>query len=373
MKLRILAYAAILGCALGATSATAQREAREQNLQQNSATALHAFVDKWQQRILSENLPVADAQNWGVRNMAKFASLSAERLDLAMKANSIGELEALLVSAPIPNGMNLALLAAMKPGNISLSGMVSAVPPGAVEKKDPTTDPTLYADLVFTALNPCRIFDSRPSQGGSGILVNGVSRIIQIGPFNSYTFQGGSATSCGMTTLAAVNAGEIAAVMVAASSFSQTGAGYLTFYSATTADPSASVVSMFYAAGSVQTSFVVMPTDLITSVFSRGISRNANTDLAIDIVGYFAKPKAVALECVDTAPTTNSVAAGANGQAFEPACAAGFTKVGITCETGAFDTVIAGFGASFSCVMHNNAAIARNITAVARCCRVPGR
>lgn len=377
MKLRTLACMALACCAFGAGTVGAQREAREQNLRQSAVTSVGAFVDKWQQRITTQNLVVADPQNWAARNLAKFSSFSAERLELAMQATSIGELEALLVSAPLANGTSLALLMATKPGNISVDALSRQVSQGAVTKADPTSAPATYADLLFTSLNPCRILDSRVSQGGSGPFVNGLSRPIKIGPYagpagyaSGNGAQGGSSTGCGLDTLASSN--QIAAVMVAVTSFSQTGNGYLTFSSFDTPDPSLSVVSMFYQAGVLQTAFVVMPTDTSAPVWSKGISRNANTEVTLDIVGYFAKPHAAALDCsVVLGPGTVIPAAG-TGSDTAPACAAGYSRTGLSCNTSNVLMDLAGLSGA-TCSWNNNDASPGTGTAIATCCRVAGR
>ena len=377
MNLRSLVCAAMIGCALAVTTASA-REAREQNLQQSPVTSVHAFVAKWQQRILNENLQVADPQNWAARSLPKLASFSSERLGLAMQAASLGELEALMVSAPLANGTSLALLNAMKPGNISLDALSHRVSQGAVTKADPSTSPSAYADLLFTSLNPCRIFDSRVSQGGAGPFVNGVARPVKIGPYpaagggyaSGTGAQGGSASGCGLDTLASGN--QIAAVMVAVTSFSQTGNGYLTFSSYDTPDPSLSVVSMFYQGGVLQTAFVVMPTDTSAPVWSKGISRNANTEVTIDIVGYFAKPHAAALDCsVVLGPGTVIPAAG-TGSDTAPACAAGYSRTGLSCNTSNVLMDLAGLSGA-TCSWNNNDASPGTGTAAATCCRVSGR
>jgi len=386
MKLRTLACVAMVGCALGAGTVGAQREAREQNLRQSSVTSVGAFVEKWQQRILNQNLAVADPQNWAARNLAKFSSFSAERLALAMQATSIAEVEALLVAAPVANGTSLALLMATKPGNISLDALIHQVSQGAVAKADPTTAPATYADLLFTALNPCRIMDSRVSQGGTGPFVNGVQRTIKIGPYpaagGGYATgagaQGGSATGCGLDTLASGN--QIAAAMVAVTSFSQTGSGYLTFYSASTADPSVTVVSMFYQAGVVLTAFVVMPTDSIAPVFSRGISRNANTEVTIDIVGYFAKPHALTFDCVASGFTTTNIPANSMNFYDAPVCPAGYSATTPYCYTNASGVYNQGSGLNNNvvgntsfCAWQNTTGAAQQVNSGSMCCRVPGR
>lgn len=366
MKLRSLACAMALASALGVSTANAVREEPAQT----GVTSVAEFVQMWQDRINNQRLPVADPSTWALRNMSRFATFSADRLALAKRATSIQELEALLVTAPVPNGTSLATLMATQPGNISLDGLVPDANV-AVPKNDPTTTPTAYADLVFTAVNPCRVFDSRVSQGGSGPFLNNVSRIIDFGPNASYSFQGGSATNCGMPTL--VGFSQIAAVMFATSSFSQTGAGYLTFWAASAPDPSATVVSMFYTAGPVQTAFVVSPTDLLSNVFVRGISRISNTEVTVDIVGYFARPKAAALDCVDVLGTSTPAGAGStNTAAPAPACTAGYTLASIYCSTNSNQTLILGLTSS-GCFFNNATGGAASVQAISHCCRTAGR
>ena len=328
MTLRIIACATILGCALGATSVMA-----------------------------------AEARNPNLRSVVPVVNLRA----------------------PIPTGTTLSALMATNPGNISVS-TVPKVAQGVRTKKDPTTDPTTYDDLTFTELNPCRILDSRVSQGGDGPFVNGVARTIKVGPYpaagGGYSSgpgaQGGSATGCGLDTRA--SGGEVDAIMVAVSSFSQTGDGYLTFYSATSADPSTTVVSMFYHPGAIQTEFVVMPTDALNPSSSAGISRGANTEVVLDIIGYFAKPHAVALDCQTLADST-SVAAGDPFTIASPTCNTGFTAISalffssdqsnqVVTNTAIVDQPTVGQSV---CQGTNGTAGAVTVACGVRCCRVPGR
>lgn len=338
-----------------------------------SVTSVSAFVQAWQAKILGENLAVPDARTWAARSLPKLAAFSTERLQLAMSAATIDELEALMVAAPIANGTNLALLVATKPGNISVDAMQPAAASGAVHKLDPTSDPTLYSDLAFTSLNPCRILDSRFSAGGKWL--NGGSQAVKVGPYpTGYSTgagaQGGSATSCGLDTLASGN--QVAAVMLAVSSFNQTAAGYLTFSSFSTPDPSLSVVSMFYTAGPVQTAFVVVPTDRVAPVVSKGISRGADTHVALDIVGYFAKPLTAALDCTTTSGGGTAITAGGSGSDVAPACAAGYSQTGLTCNAASALLDLSGLS-GLTCTWTNNDAAPHTGTAGATCCRTAGR
>jgi hypothetical protein len=295
MKTPISALTAVALLALGAGSAGAQRAVHDPD----SAASVAGVIEMWQQRILAENLPVADAKNWALRNLAKFSRLTPERAALAQRAATLGELDALLVSAPIADGTSLELLLASKPGNIS---MVAA-------KTSPAASPTSYADLSFTALTPCRILDSRTVYGGTGPWAANSTNTIKIGPYpaagGGYATgagaQGGSATGCALDTLA--GSGEIAAIMTAVSTVSQTGAGYLTFFSYGTANPAPYGVSQWFQPGYVQTSFVVMPTDLAGSVATQGFAGNNGAEVIIDIVGYFAKIKSDLWAVVDATGT----------------------------------------------------------------------
>jgi hypothetical protein len=367
--MRALAFAAIIGCAFSVGTSSAQRPLLVQDQFQDSATSVGGFVESWQQRILNENLPVAEPKTWALRNMPKFASFSAERFELARQVTDIQELEAMLVSAPIASGTGLGLLMANPPGNVALN---------AVAKSDPGSSPTTYSDLEFTMVNPCRIYDSRVSQGGAGPWVNGTPRVVRIGPYpaagGGYATgngaQGGSATGCGLDALAAGS--DIKAVMMAVSTVNQTTNGYLTFYPATLADPSLTVVSMWYRSGNIQTSFVVSPTDSVAPVWVRGVSRQANTEVIIDIVGYFAKAPSVALDCTTVGGAAVAAAAGStNTYAAAPACAAGYSRVSFGCSTSSNNTLL--LGLVDGCFFNNAGGGAASVSAISNCCRIPGR
>jgi hypothetical protein len=179
-----------------------------------------------------------------------------------------------------------------------------------------------------------------------------------------------------LDTLATSN--QIAAVMLAVSTVSQTAAGYLTFYPFTAADPSASVVSMWYQPGYVQTSFIVAPTDEFSPppVWSAVISRGANTEVIIDVIGYFAKAHTAALDCVTVVGTDTVLAASSSAtNATATACAAGYTLVANYCRTSSFGSRVSGWNDSSGgfCNFTNSTAFAITIANDARCCRVAGR
>ena len=97
--------------------------------------------------------------------------------------------------------------------------------------------------------------------------------------------------------------------MVAVSTVAQAGAGYLTFFSAGAPNPGASSVSQWYQPGYVQTSFVLIPSDLVGAVSASGFS-SATTEVIIDVAGYFAAPGNINL--ANSTATTGNILKGGN-------------------------------------------------------------
>ncbi len=274
---RFILASCIASALLAATSATAAPS-------ENRATDIARVMQDWQARIIGLGQSAEDARSWSRRSLAKFGRLSAERLALAQRATTLGELELVLLEAPLGAGTPLNVLMANKPGDIAM--MTTHV----VGKSSPATSPALYAGMVFTAVSPCRILDTRPSQGGFGAWAAGSSNLVKIGPYaTGYQTgpgsQGGSATSCGLDALA--GPGQIAVIMAAVSTVSQTGAGYITFYPQGSPNPGLASVSQWFQPGYVQTSFVLIPSDLAGAAAASSFT-SAGTEVIIDVVGYFA-------------------------------------------------------------------------------------
>ena len=228
--------------------------------------------------------------------------------------------------------------------------------------------PAAYSDLEFTALTPCRLYDSRASQGGAGRWTASSTHTINVGPVVSYAFEGGSPGDCGV--LAGMVSGQIAAIMASVSTVNQAGSGFLTFYPTGATNPFPTSVTQAFQAGSVQTSFVIMPTDANPPVYISGYT-TAGTDAIIDIVGYFTKPKSAALECYYTDYTTTSIAGGGDSILAGGACSAGYSYIETICQPDSLLVTL--FGTNGSCSHHNGDIFAHNVWAYSKCCRAAGR
>jgi hypothetical protein len=113
-------------------------------------------------------------------------------------------------------------------------------------------------------------------------------------------------------------------------------------------------------------------------VWSQGYT-SAQTNVTVDVVGYFAKPQAQALDCIWTADGTISVPPNATivTEVSSPACPSGYAVTGGRCFNGGFNYNYeqnSRYGSNtWICGYTNVSASAQTIAAAARCCRTPGR
>jgi hypothetical protein len=101
------------------------------------------------------------------------------------------------------------------------------------------------------------------------------------------------------------------------------------------------------------------------------IYSSSAVDVVGDVVGYYSKPVATALQCVVTGTSQIAVAAGATAGVASPNCAAGYTPVATFCDISAFEVTV--LSVSNGCAGKNNTTTSQNIFASQRCCQIPGR
>jgi hypothetical protein len=108
--------------------------------------------------------------------------------------------------------------------------------------------------------------------------------------------------------------------------------------------------------------------------------RSGYMHVAIDVVGYFARPQATALDCVNTGFPSHVIAANSNTYYSNPACPAGYQATLPYCYTAALGVYAQGNGhindvqgAQTFCAWHNTTASPQTVFGGGVCCRVPGR
>lgn len=217
-------------------------------------------------------------------------------------------------------------------------------------------------DLVYTPIAPCRVVDTRSTSAGA-IATAGTRSFLVINASN-FSSQGGSATNCGTLGLNAT------AVAINTTVVSPANTGFVTVYPYGTARPTAA--TLVHAPGQLISNSSISQIPNPLGSFDITVYANAQTHVVIDIVGYFAPPVATALQCVDTADTNTSVAAGGTANSVAPACAAGYTQTATNCESSTWQMPFVYFSAG-TCSAQNNSGSAATLRSSRTCCRVPGR
>ena len=217
-------------------------------------------------------------------------------------------------------------------------------------------------DLVYTPVAPCRVVDTRSTAAGA-IAANSARNFLGINASN-FSSQGGSTTNCGTLGLNAT------AIALNVTAVTPSIAGYATVYPYGTTQPTTASVN--YAAGAIVNNAIIAQIPNPLASFDFTIYTYAQSHYVVDIVGYFAPPLATALQCVDTANTITSVAAGATANSVAPACPAGYTQTATNCESQTWQMPFVYFKSGV-CSAQNNSAGTAELRASRTCCRVPGR
>ena len=226
------------------------------------------------------------------------------------------------------------------------------------------------ANLVFLAIGPCRIADSRFSSGGA--LTGNAIRTYR--NFNA-SGQGGAA-GCNSSS-PGINSGSPGAIAMNIAIVVPSHDGNLVARPVGNTNTTASAnfvagqiisnatVIKMTGAGGATPDFELLP------VLNGSPSQ---THVVLDLLGFYIPSEPAALECVDTAAAngTTGTNPATETSAFVAACDPGFTRVSMSCEEDN-DAILTDHNvASGYCSFIPRVATATTFRAIARCCRVPG-
>jgi hypothetical protein len=242
-------------------------------------------------------------------------------------------------------------------------------------------------DLVFIPVTPCTVWDTRfaTSAPFMGVIGNGVTRQFfshWAGGGGSYAPYGGN-PSCPETAQNAIG-GRPFAVMMTVYVNDAVGNGWLTFYRDGDADPSPATISVYYSTGPTRTQTVISKSSRGYGAGSYDIAvtgRFGSANAAASVTGYFIKPQATGLECIEVygaVPVT--IPAGSNICQFSTVtCTAGYTPVAPVTKWESGKPALMQIQAdpatsgTYQACWLNDTAFAATASAGVRCCRVPGR
>lgn len=262
-----------------------------------------------------------------------------------------------------------AAMMAMRGQNLSDDSAISFMAARSPDVQGALGD--LAADLVYTPLPaPCRIFDTRAA-GGGGVISSGGTRSFDTYPYGSnvdFAYQGGTASgNCGMIPSAA-------AVMINVAAPLPESPGFLTIYPYGTTKPLAS--NLDYPAGGLSNNEIVAKS--ANSTWDVTVYAHGKTNIAVDIIGYFAAPLATKLQCEDKSYDV-VVANGVRDFGNTTVCSAGYSAVSGGVRASANDGQWINAlhpntpTESFFYSIQNASGASRTYTVTTHCCRVPGR
>lgn len=268
-------------------------------------------------------------------------------------------------SVPLPWLESAAAAIDLRTVDLALQGLAP------LDGAAPTAFGSAGGNLVFTALEPCRLLDTRQPSERGGVLPNNSERSF-FGFGTSFSAeQGGSSTNCGLTLEAQPEALAINLVAV-----NPSGDGFLTAYPTGSGRPLAA--SLNYMAGTVTSTGMIMPINNNLEVDDFTIYTWRSTHVVADVVGYFARPEAAPLECITQNGPNTAIVAGGHSYTSSPACPAGSTPSFGSCTSSSANAVlimseVLENGGETGCWYRNTGAGSITVQAQGRCCRMPGR
>lgn len=227
-------------------------------------------------------------------------------------------------------------------------------------------------DLVFTAVTPCRIVDTRVAGGPIAANSSRAFLGLAVNSGANFTSQGGSGTNCNVASVGA------SAIMINVTAVTPSGAGFATVYKSGESRPLAASVN--YTTGAIVNNSVVVGVPNPLAITDFVVYTFAQSDYVVDIVGYFSPPQATNLQCTQTALQSFTIAAGASNFFNNPLCPAGYHEVMPYCYSSDAGVNSAGSGVNSNtaglatfCAWHNTTGGSRTVFGGSICCRVPGR
>lgn len=282
------------------------------------------------------------SSEWATRMGPTLAGADIANLE---RAASAGDLQS----------MNLALL-----GN---ARTLANPTPGATAAKIGTAG----SDLVYTPLTPCRIVDTRVI--GGPIATNG-SRSFAAFTATNFASQGGDFSNCNLPA-------NVSAISVKITASNPIGNGYFTVFPSNEVKPLASSLNYLASLDISNESHFRLCRPGCTTQFT--VYSLLQSDLVIDVNGYFAEPEATELDCTVAQQTGNLDLLGGL-QPRSVSCPTGYTATGGGCGgvlgigvSNSQPVVTGGQPSGWSCDLVGSLLSVLSYQVNATCCRIPGR
>ena len=250
---------------------------------------------------------------------------------------------------------------------IDYDGMNKALLGGGSAPVSSKTFGSAGSDLVFTPITPCRIVDTR--NAGGRLAANSVRSYVAHTD-TDFLSQGGAGGDCGLPE-------NVSAIAVKLTASRPTLNGYLTAFPSQVAQPFASSLNYLAGQDTSNEAHVMLCRPGCATEFS--VYSLRETDVVIDVTGYFMEPLATALDCVVSSASGNlDLLSGL--QTRSVSCPAGYTATGGGCGgplgIGVSNSLPLNTGGTpngWSCDLVGSLLSIVSYQVSATCCRIPGR
>jgi Chaperone of endosialidase len=223
--------------------------------------------------------------------------------------------------------------------------LASGLLPALLVAGQPAAAQVLTPNLIYTTMQPCRLFDTRVAGGALVANVNRTFNAVAVSAAGSLSAQGGNPNGCPIPGVDLNNTPQVQAIVINLAVVTPSGTGVLQAWPSNLSKPNASVMN-FTAAEVVLANGVVLPVRQDQQGMDITLVSNVGTHVLGDVVGYFTAGSPV------TDPGKGSLFLGGNGTGNQSVATSGFnTAIGNQTlwvnTTGGFNTAL-GAGALFS-------------------------
>jgi hypothetical protein len=277
------------------------------------------------------------------------------RMQDTLKAADISNLER-AITAPSYQAMNAELMG-------RTMTVASRTKAGVVPKALGSSG----SDLVYTPITPCRIVDTRLV---GGALSANSTRSFRSFTATDFTSQGGAPSNCGIPA-------NVSAISAKITSPLPAGNGYFTAYPFGEAQPLASSLNYNLGLTLSDETHIRLCRPGCSSEFN--VFSFAQSQLVLDVTGYYMEPEATALDCTVAQESGNLALLGGLQPKFVN-CPAGYTATGGGCGgplgiavSNSEPNVVAGQPVGWKCDLVGSLLSVIGYQVNATCCRVPGR
>jgi len=275
---------------------------------------------------------------------------------------------------------NLAILESMQKGTLESAASASKTAAASNAKVSAQgLGPDVLGgsnNLVYTALAPCRIMDTRNASFASGVQGPIAGNSLKLLPgyitagSNWGQYGGNASSDCGLNSSVG---GDIYAVAIVITILNPNFSAYLGVSDSSSLSTVLSNVALNYTGGQGLSTMYIVPQLAAGNNIYFAMPAGLSANIIFDVVGYFSRSQATALDC--TTVTSTSAFLGL----VAVACPAGRTLSGGGCQSNSiYDHTYQAFPSAsdtFSCGFfpETSHTIGSTLTAYGLCCRVPGR